>query len=83
MAHRWKPDLTAADVTPAATYLNRRQMMAGAVGLGLGSMAGGVSAEEELEPNDWNEITTYNNFYEFGTDKGDPVAYADALTTTP
>ena len=33
--------------------------------------------------NSFEDITTYNNFYEFGTDKGDPARYADELTTTP
>src|SRR5262249_8756255 len=28
-------------------------------------------------------ITTYNNYYEFGTDKGDPARYAGKLTTKP
>lgn len=28
-------------------------------------------------------VTSYNNFYEFGTDKGDPAKYAHTLTTTP
>ncbi len=27
-------------------------------------------------PNTWEHITTYNNYYEFGTDKGDPAIYA-------
>jgi len=36
-----------------------------------------------LEPNTWEEITTYNNFYEFGTGKGDPARYASALTVQP
>src|SRR6185503_11813094 len=29
------------------------------------------------------DITTYNNFYEFGTDKGDPAVNAHTLKTTP
>ena len=29
------------------------------------------------------DATTYNNFYEFGTDKGDPAAHAHALTVDP
>ncbi|HVJ09169.1 MAG TPA: protein-methionine-sulfoxide reductase catalytic subunit MsrP [Acidisarcina sp.] len=29
------------------------------------------------------DITTYNNFYEFGTDKGDPARYAGKLQTRP
>ena len=32
------------------------------------------------EPNPWDDITTYNNFYEFGTSKDDPV---DADQTIP
>lgn len=84
MAHRWKNDLTAADVTPFATYLNRRQIMAGIAGVGLGTIAGpGLAAEDELKLNTWEEITSYNNFYEFGTGKEDPAKYAGALTTDP
>ncbi len=30
-----------------------------------------------------DQITTYNNFYELGTDKGDPVENADQLVTDP
>jgi len=33
--------------------------------------------------NTFEEITTYNNFYEFGTDKGDPARNAHTLKTTP
>jgi sulfoxide reductase catalytic subunit YedY len=29
------------------------------------------------------DITTYNNFYEFGTEKGDPSRYAGAMQTEP
>lgn len=35
------------------------------------------------EPNSIEDITTYNNFYEFGTGKGDPAENAGALTTRP
>ena len=33
--------------------------------------------------NTLDEITSYNNFYEFGTDKGDPKEYAGKLKTKP
>jgi sulfoxide reductase catalytic subunit YedY len=33
--------------------------------------------------NTWDEITTYNNFYEFGTDKESPSLYAKMLKTEP
>ncbi|UWR48782.1 protein-methionine-sulfoxide reductase catalytic subunit MsrP [Phaeobacter inhibens] len=89
MAHRWKNDLSDADVTPYAAFLNRRQIMAGlgsAVGLGLaglGGTAARAATEEALEPNSWEDVTTYCNFYEFGTGKGDPAAYAGQMTTEP
>jgi sulfoxide reductase catalytic subunit YedY len=33
--------------------------------------------------NSWEQITTYNNFYEFGMDKEDPSIYAKNLKTEP
>ena len=83
MAYRWTNDLTKADVTPKAAYLNRRQILAGTVGLGAIGLAGGASAQDALEPNTLEEITSYNNFYEFGTGKGDPAANAHKLQTSP
>lgn len=35
------------------------------------------------KPTDWDDITGYNNFYEFGTDKGDPRRYAGRMRTEP
>ena len=32
---------------------------------------------------DFEDATRYNNFYEFGTDKGDPARYASRLRTKP
>jgi sulfoxide reductase catalytic subunit YedY len=37
--------------------------------------------KEALTP--FEAVTTYNNFYEFGTDKDDPAAHADKLKTRP
>lgn len=36
-----------------------------------------------LTPTAYDYITHYNNFYEFGTDKGDPAKYAGSLRTRP
>ncbi len=87
MAFRWKGDLKDHHVTDETLWLNRRQIIGGAAGLGLGAglagLAGPARAAEGLEPNSWEEITSYNNYYEFGTDKDDPKAYAGALTTNP
>ncbi len=82
MAHRWTNKLTHADVTPRAAFLNRRQVMAGLAGVGLAGLARPAAAEA-LEPNTWEEITSYNNYYEFGTRKDDPAKYAHTLVTEP
>ncbi len=34
-------------------------------------------------PNSYDDITTYNNFYEFGTGKGDPAVYARDFEPRP
>ncbi|KGM46575.1 protein-methionine-sulfoxide reductase catalytic subunit MsrP [Pseudooceanicola atlanticus] len=83
-SHIWKSKFKDRDVTDEGLYLNRRQIMAGAAGLGLGSIAGpALAAPEGLEPNPLEDITNYNNYYEFGTGKTDPAKYASALTTEP
>ncbi len=82
MAFRWKNDLTPADVTPEGMWLNRRQVMAGvAAGSILGPSVAGAQ-DTTLEPNSFEDITNYNNFYEFGTGKDDPAREAHRLTTT-
>jgi sulfoxide reductase catalytic subunit YedY len=94
-------DIKPSEITPEAVYLNRRQLVAGAVALGLlpgcernaaaaAIPAGGEftnlkkwpgSTDEELSP--WDVVTTYNNYYEFGTEKDDPARYANTLVTDP
>ncbi|MBF9019584.1 protein-methionine-sulfoxide reductase catalytic subunit MsrP [Rhodobacterales bacterium HKCCA1058] len=84
MARRWTNDLSIADATPYAAYINRRQIMAGAAGLiGATALGLGRANAQELVPNSWEEITSYNNYYEFGTGKEDPANTAGSLTTSP
>lgn len=84
MAHRWKNTLTHRDVTPEAAFMNRRQVMAGlAAGVGLAGVGGAAHAQDVLVPNSYEDITQYNNYYEFGTGKDDPAANAHRLTTAP
>lgn len=83
MANRWKNTLTDRDVTDEGVYLNRRHIIAGAAaGLGLSGIGQSASAED-LEPTSWDDITSYCNYYEFGTRKDDPSKYAHMLTTEP
>ncbi len=46
---------------------------------GVGKSA--FSTDEPQTP--LNDITSYNNFYEFGADKSDPKRYSDSLKTRP
>jgi methionine sulfoxide reductase catalytic subunit len=41
------------------------------------------AGQEEDKLNSYEEITSYNNFYEFGTDKEDPKENAHTLRTRP
>ena len=80
MAYRWKNDLTRADVTPKPLWLNRRQIIAGAAGVGL--VGSSAYAQDALTPNSKSDIESYNNFYEFGTGKEDPARNAGKLDTS-
>ena len=80
MAYRWKNDLTRADVTPKSMWLNRRQIIAGAAGVGL--VGSSAYAQDALTPNSKSDIESYNNFYEFGTGKEDPARNAGKLDTS-
>ena len=41
------------------------------------------AAGQNETPNSWYQITNFNNYYEFGTQKSDPAAYAGRLETRP
>jgi sulfoxide reductase catalytic subunit YedY len=95
MVIRKLSDLRYSQVTPKQEYLNRRRFLAGSIA--LGALAGAPSASAtKLDgvtksplstteaPTEFKYITTYNNFYEFGTDKGDPAENAPKrLKTSP
>lgn len=85
--------LTYDAVTPKGLYLNRRNFMVGAGALAAAGVASTAFAEplkakasayqvdEKLTPQD--AVTTYNNFYEFGTDKSDPSANSGSYKPLP
>ncbi len=81
MLIRHAPKLRHSDVTPEASYVSRRSLLAG-MGAAVAFPTMG-QAKTELEPTPYEYITTYNNFYEFGTAKEDPAKNAHTLTTDP
>ena len=63
-------------ITPKALYLRRREFLQ-ALPL-AGRM---VTTPDATTP--YRGVTTYNNFYEFGTDKSDPATYANRFKPQP
>lgn len=86
--------LTEGDATPEALYLKRREVLAGMAAAGLVPQAGLAAEAPPLktrrtfvtpgeDPNIYEDITHYNNFYEFGTDKLDPSRNGGTLKPSP
>ena len=79
--------LKYSDVTPQSLYLNRRKFVKAIGFTSVALVSSPLSAEQNYstsaKPNTIDEITNYNNFYEFGTSKTDPAKYAHNLTTNP
>ena len=93
MLIRRSRDLPGSEITPKHVYLNRRALLAGAAGfVGAGALSGASAAPLNASPSpfstdekrtSYKDVTTYNNYYEFGVDKDDPARNAGALTTKP
>ena len=79
----YKPTLRWSDVTPQAMFLNRRQIMAGGAALLASPALGKSPYSTDDAPNTLEEISGYNNYYEFGLGKEDPAANAGMLQTKP
>ncbi|MBM5570586.1 MULTISPECIES: protein-methionine-sulfoxide reductase catalytic subunit MsrP [Deefgea] len=90
MLIRHPSDIAPSEITPKSVFLNRREFMAASAGALLlageasAALKGAPSALSTKDtPNSLKEITTYNNYYEFGTDKADPAANAGKFKTKP
>jgi len=80
-----------SEITPENIYKNRRKFVK-KMGLAAGSMfigqnlitsASANTEKEELKLTEHRYITTYNNYYEFGTGKSDPVERSQKFKTNP
>ena len=88
MPFRFNPDLTEEDITPWETYVNRRRVMkAGAGALAAAALAPSAAArgrwDAREKPTPLRDITSYNNFVEFGAGKSAPREKAQGLTIRP
>ena len=95
MQHRSWTDPAPSEITPETVYLSRRRFMAGLAASALAPAAAANPAPtlpgirrnarfSTLETvNSFEDITTYNNFYEFGTNKDDPAARSGRFQSRP
>ncbi len=97
MLIRRPPDILPSEITAPEVYGERRRFMLGAGALVAGAVLGTASdaaASPRLpgvrasayrldEKTPYRDVTAYNNFYEFGTGKGDPAKNAGSLKTRP
>ena len=87
------PDIPTSEITPERLYLGRREFLAAAgvaaAGLALpgavralaGRAAGGRVQDDKQTP--YEQVTTYNNYYEFGTGKDEPAQSARDFRPRP
>jgi methionine sulfoxide reductase catalytic subunit len=89
MLIRRPDDMPAREITDERLYLGRREWLTsvGLASVALAPLTGRppmvLGRRDDDEPTSYNDITSYNNFYEFGLDKGDPKKYAQGLRTRP
>ncbi len=84
--------IRGSEITPKDVYLNRRRLLGmGALGLAAASLEAAKLEGVKKNPayvvdeklNRFEEITGYNNYYEFGTGKDDPAKNAGNFKTSP
>lgn len=88
MLIRRPPDVRSSEITPEALYGGRREWLktAGvmAAGLAIPARSGReVPRRDDDKPTPYDVITTYNNYYEFGTAKDEPAEQARSLRLKP
>jgi sulfoxide reductase catalytic subunit YedY len=90
MLIRQSTGLRYSDVTPKDSYLSRRRFLATALATPLAARAAstltGVTPSPfstKEEPAPLSAVTGYNNYYEFGTGKDEPVKLAKNYRTSP
>lgn len=89
MVIRQSTGLRYSDVTPKAAWLSRRRFLAAALATPLAARAAkliGVTPSPfstKEEPTPFGAVTGYNNYYEFGTGKDEPVKLAKNYRTSP
>jgi methionine sulfoxide reductase catalytic subunit len=72
-------DIASSEITPRSAYMRRREFLGALVTLTTSGRM--VTTTEALTPKD--AVTSYTNFYEFGSDKGDASRNGGAFKASP
>ena len=95
MLIRKPDDIKSCDITPEEVYLDRRRFIGKTAAFGAVAAVGATAPwirrsfsgtgddGQDDKLTSYEHITSYNNFYEFGTDKGDPAKNAHTLRPRP
>jgi len=81
--------IKSSEITNEVDFMNRRKIILSAGLLGLASKTNSIplikNEIDDIKSKITGEkfVTSYNNFYEFGTKKSDPKKYAKTLITEP
>ena len=83
MLIKQRSDIPSSEITPESVYTNRREFMKTGFAFLAATMQarGPYDTTEPVTP--YADATTYNNYYEFGTDKSDPARHAGNFKTKP
>ncbi len=72
-------DIRSSEITPRGMYLRRREFLAALVTLPIGSRM--ATTTDAATPK--QAVTSYTNYYEFGSDKGDAMRTGGAFKPSP
>ncbi len=88
------PHIPSSEITPKDVWLNRRSILKSAAALGATTLAAPLAAcgqeaatgtsyttDEPVTP--YQDVTGYNNFYEFGLQKTDPARHSGDFNPRP
>src|ERR1041385_5916749 len=96
MLFRKAADIRSSEITDKSLYLNRRAFLGGAAALAAAAAlpidalandkipnVGKSQFSTSEKPTPYKDITNYNNFYEFSTDKYEPAGLSKNFRTRP
>jgi len=86
--------IPSSEITPKSIYLDRRTFLASTAAslstLAIGFQDGHATLRVTKrvitttdQPSPYKTVTTFNNYYEFGSDKSDPAKHADGFKPKP